>query len=82
VCPSGAHSPIAWRRLQKRDAWAAAACTDPTLVGRELLDDALSRALPGALTWESYVTSATILNHIQRQPRASGGALQLTRQGV
>ena len=69
-CPSGAHAPIAGRRVQKREAWAAAACNDHPRLGLELLDDAIQRAIPGDSTWARSVTSAQSRNHSQSPPRA------------
>jgi hypothetical protein len=48
----------------------------------ELMDDALQRSLPGAFTFDSYFTSAKVLNHIQSTQRAYVGDLRLNRQVV
>jgi hypothetical protein len=82
VCPSGAQYPVEWRRFQKRDAWVAAAFKDHTRLCMELLDAAITRAIPGAFTCESSLTSAKILNHLHSKQRAYVGDLQLTRQVV
>ena len=82
VCASGAHSPIEWRRFQKRDTCTAAAFKDHTMLCMELIDDAIKRAIPGDWTLDSYLTSATILNHIQSTQRAYVGDLQLNRKIV
>ena len=79
-CPAGAHSPSEWRRFQKREACAAAACQDHTLLGMALLDDAIQRGIPGDLTLARYVTSAKLLNHLQRKQRADVGARKLHRK--
>jgi hypothetical protein len=36
----------------------------------ELIDDAITRGIPGAFTLDSYFTSAKVLNHIQGTKRA------------
>jgi transposase len=82
VCPSGAHYPIEWRRFQKREACAAAEFKDHTMLCMELIDDAITRAIPGDSTFDSYVTSAKILNHIQSKQRAYVGDLKLNRKVV
>ena len=53
VCPSGAHSPIAWRRLKKRAPCAAKACKAHTHLGIEVIDAALTRGIPGDFTLDS-----------------------------
>ena len=65
VCPSGAHYPIEWRRFRKRDACPEGAFKDHTALCIELIDDAVQRAIPGDFTFDSYFTSAKVLNHIQ-----------------
>jgi hypothetical protein len=82
VCTSGAHYPIEWRRFKKRDACAAGEFKDHTLLCMELIDDAIRRAIPGDFTFDSYFTSAKVLNHIQRQQRAYVGDLKLNRKVV
>ncbi len=82
VCPSGAHYPIEWRRFQKRDACAAEEFKDHTMLCMELIDDAITRAIPGDFTFDSYFTSAKILNHIQSKQRAYVGDLKLNRKVV
>src|SRR5215510_1641231 len=82
VCPSGAHYPIEWRRFQKRDACAEGAFKDHTLLCMELIADAITRAIPGDFTFDSYFTSAKVLNHIQRQQRGYVGDLKLNRKVV
>jgi len=82
VCPSGAHYPIEWRRFQKRDACAEDAFKDHTLLCMELIDEAITRAIPGDFTFDSYFTSAKILNHIQSKQRAYVGDLKLNRKVV
>jgi DDE superfamily endonuclease len=82
VCSSGAHYPIEWRRFQKRDACVAAAFKDHTMLCMELIDDAITRGIPGDFTFDSYFTSAKILNHIQSKQRAYVGDLKLNRKVV
>lgn len=82
VCTSGAHYPIEWRRFKKRDACADGEFKDHTTLCIELIDDAIRRAIPGDFTFDSYFTSAKILNHIQRTHRAYVGDLKLNRKVV
>lgn len=82
VCPSGAHYPIEWRRFQKRDACAEGTFQDHTMLCMALIDDAITRAIPGDFTFDSYFTSAKVLNHIQSKQRAYVGDLKLNRRVV
>lgn len=82
VCAAGAHYPIEWRRFQKRDTCAAEEFKDHTMLCMELIDDAIKRAIPGDFTFDSYFTSAKILNHIQSKQRAYVGDLKLNRKIV
>lgn len=82
VCPSGAHYPIAWRRLKKKDACEADAFKDHTTLCLELVDDAIGREIPGDFTFDSSLTHAKVLNHLHGHQRAYGGDLKLTRQVV
>jgi uncharacterized protein YndB with AHSA1/START domain len=82
VCTSGAHYPIEWCRFKKRAACAAGEFKDHTELCIELIDDALRRGIPGDFTFDSYFTSAKVLNHIQRQQRAYVGDLKLNRKVV
>jgi hypothetical protein len=82
VCPSKAPYPIEWRRLKKRDSCPAKDFKDHTALCIELIDDAVKRGIPGDFTFDSYVTSATVLNHLQRKQRASVGDLKLNRKVV
>jgi hypothetical protein len=82
VCPSGAHYPIEWRRFKKREACVASACKDHTPLCIELIDDALPRDIPGDFTFDSYCTSAKVLNPIQGTKRAYVGAMKLNRTVV
>jgi uncharacterized protein YndB with AHSA1/START domain len=82
VCPSRAHYPIEWRRFRKRDACAEGEFTDHTMLCMALIDDTIKRAIPGDFTFDSYFTSAKILNHIQSKQRGYGGDLKLNRKVV
>jgi DDE superfamily endonuclease len=82
VCPSKAHYPIEWRRFKKRDACPAQEFKDHTELCMELIDDALKRSIPGDFTFDSYFTSAKVLNHIQSTQRAYVGDLKLNRKVV
>jgi len=82
VCPSRAHYPIEWRRFKKRDACSATECKDHTDLCIELIDDVLKREIPGDFTFDSYFTSAKVLNHIQSTQRGYVGDLKLNRKVV
>jgi DDE superfamily endonuclease len=82
VCPGGAHYPIEWRRFKKREACAASEFKDHTQLCIELIDDAIARDVPGDFTFDSYFTSAKVLNHIQGAKRAYVGDLKLNRKVV
>jgi len=82
VCPSRAHYPIEWRRFKKRDTCPAQAFKDHTELCIELIDDALKRGIPGAFTFDSYFTSAKVLNHLQSKQAAYVGDLKLNRKVV
>ena len=82
VCTSGAPYPSEWRRCKKRDACVAGECKDHTALCSALIEDALRREMPGDCTFDRYFTSAKVRNHLQRQQRAYGGDVKLTRQGV
>jgi uncharacterized protein YndB with AHSA1/START domain len=82
VCPSRAHYPIEWRRFRKRDACAEGEFTDHTMLCMALIDDTIKRAIPGDFTFDSYFTSAKILNHIQSKQRGYVGDLKLNRKVV
>ena len=80
VCPSGAHYPIEWRRFRKREACAEGEFVDHTKLCIQLVDDAIDREIPGDFTFDSYFTSAEVLNHIEAQGRAYVGDLKLNRK--
>jgi len=82
VCPSGAHYPIEWRRFRKKDACPKAEFKDHTELCIELIDDAIARGIPGDFTFDSYFTSAKVLNHIQDTKRAYVGDVKLNRKVV
>ena len=82
VCPSRAHYPIEWRRFKKRDTCPAQEFKDHTELCIELMEDALKRGIPGAVTFDSYFTSAKVLNHLQSKQAAYVGDLKLNRKVV
>jgi len=82
VCPSGMHYPIEWRRFKKRDSCPATDFKDHTQLCMELIDDALTRGIPGAFTFDSYFTSAKVLNHLHSKQAAYVGDLKLNRKVV
>jgi hypothetical protein len=82
VCPSKAHYPIEWRRFKKRDSCPAKDFKDHTELCIELIDDVVKREIPGDFTFDSYFTSAKVLNHLQSKPRAYVGDLKLNRKVV
>lgn len=82
VCPSKAHYPIEWRRFKKRAACEAGTFKDHTELCIELIDEARKRGIPGAFTFDSYFTSAKVLNHIHSQQAAYVGDLKLNRKVV
>ena len=79
VCPSGAHYPIAWRRFKKRAACKKGECTDHTVLCIALINEAITRGIPGDCTFDSYGTSAKVLNHIASTKRAYVGDLKRNR---
>src|SRR5262249_34547406 len=82
VCTSGAHYPIEWRRFKKRASCPPAEFQDHTQLCIALIDDALQRGVPGDFTFDSYFTSAKVLNHIHSKERAYVGDLKLNRKVV
>jgi hypothetical protein len=82
VCPSGAHYPIEWRRFRKKDACPKDEFKDHTELCMELIDDAIVRGIPGDFTFDSYFTSAKVLNHLQDTQRAYVGDVKLNRTVV
>jgi hypothetical protein len=80
VCVSGAHYPIEWRRFRKKDACQKGAFKDHTELCIELINDAIARNIPGDFTFDSYFTSAKVLNHIESTKRAYVGDLKLNRK--
>jgi SRSO17 transposase len=82
VCPSGAHYPIEWRRFKKREACAKGEFTDHTDLCIELINDAIARGIPGDFTFDSYFSSAKVLNHLESTKRGYVGDLKLNRKVV
>ena len=70
VCPSGAHYPMEWRRFKQRDACHQGEFKDHTALCIALINDAMARDIPGDFTFDSYFTSAKVLNHIASCKRA------------
>ena len=73
---------IEWRRFKKKDACQKGEFTDHTEWCIELINDAIARGIPGDFTFDSYCTSAKVLNHIQSTKRAYVGDLKLNRNLV
>jgi hypothetical protein len=82
VCPSGAHYPMAWRQLKKRDTCPAEEGKDHTPLCMALIDEALKRGSPGAFTFASACTRAKVLNHLQSTRTAYVGDLKRHRKVV
>jgi len=82
VCTSGAHYPIEGHRFKKRDSCPAKDFKDHTELCIERIDDAVKREIPGDFTFDSYCTSAKVLNHLQSKQRAYVGDLKLNRKVV
>jgi hypothetical protein len=82
VCPWGAPYPLEWRRFNKRDACEPNVFKDHTEWCIELIDDAMAGGIAGDFTFDSYVTRAKVLNHIESQKRLYVGDLKLNRKGV
>ena len=82
VCPSGSHYPIEWRRFRKKDACQAQDVKDHTTLCLDLIDDALSRGMPGDVTFDSHFTHARILNPVHARQCSCTGALRLNRKVV
>jgi hypothetical protein len=80
VCPSGAHYPIEWRRFRKREACAEGTFQDHTKLCIQLIDDALARGIPGDFTFDSYFSSAEVLNHLHARQRTYVADLKLNRK--
>jgi hypothetical protein len=55
---------------------------DHTVLCIELIDDAITRGIPGDFTFDSYFTSTKVLNHIASTKRAYVGDLKLNRKVV
>ena len=82
VCPSGSHYPIEWRRFRKKASCPSEEFKDHTTRCLDLIDDVLSRDIPGDFTFDSYFTHAKILNHLHAKQRHYVGALKLNRKVV
>jgi len=71
-----------WCRCKKRDTCAAGEFKDHTELCIALIDDAITRAIPGDVTVDSSFTSAKVLNHIHSKQRAYVGDLKLNRKVI
>ena len=69
-----------WCRCKQRDTCAAGEFKDHTELCIALIDDAITRAIPGDVTVDSSFTSAKVLNHIHSKQRAYVGDLKLNRK--
>ena len=76
VCTSGKHYPLDFRRFQKEDLCQALAVPfkSHTALCQELVDWVCAQDIPGTFTFDSYFTSAPILNHIHGKQLADGQA--------
>lgn len=81
VCASGKHYPLEFRRFRKKERCAAegTAFKNHTLLCKELVDWVVDRDIPGDFTFDSYFTTAQILNHIARHGRNYVGDLKFKR---
>jgi hypothetical protein len=88
VCTSGKHYPLDFRRFQTRDLCFCLEqpFKDHTTLCQELIDEACAQDIPGTFTFDSYFTSAAILNHIHGKTAGDGqrrgyvGSLKLNRK--
>jgi DDE superfamily endonuclease len=88
VCTSGKHFPLFFRRFRKKQA-----CLDRqeefvnhTQLACALIEEVCTRHLPGTFTWDSYFSSAEVMNYTHErkdrcgQPRAYVGDLKFNRK--
>jgi hypothetical protein len=88
VCTSGKHYPLDFRRFQTRELCACLEqpFQDHTTLAKELVDWVCEQQIPGTFAFDSYFTSAALLNHIhskitaQGQPRGYVGSLKFNRK--
>jgi hypothetical protein len=88
VCPGGKHYPLEFRRFKKKDQCEVTEekFLDHTVLFCELVDWVCKQKIPGDFTFDSYFTSAEILNHIQGKqdhfgrPRGYVGDLKFNRK--
>ena len=88
VCPGGKHFPLEFRRFKKREQCEATGETfeDHGVLFRQLIDGVCEQQIPGAITFDSYFSSAANLNHIhehtneQGESRAYVGDLKTNRR--
>jgi hypothetical protein len=88
VCTGGKHYPLEFRRFQKEDLCDCLEVPfkDHTALACELIDWVDQRHIPGVFTFDTYFTSAAVLNHIHGkrlasgQPRGYVGSLKFNRK--
>jgi hypothetical protein len=62
--------PFEWRRFRKKDACVDGQFKDHIELCIELIEDAITRDIPGDFTFDSYFTSAQVgLDHSVGHPR-------------
>lgn len=81
VCQSGKHYPLEFRRFRKREQCKVegTAFKNHTTLCMELVDWVVEQQIPGEFTFDSYFTSAEVLNHIQQHKRVYVGDLKMNR---
>ena len=91
VTSAGYHYPIEFRRFRKKqtvekekqeDPKSEAVFKDHTQLAIELIEDVIQRAIPGDFTFDSYFTSAEVLNHIDAQGRNYVGDFKQNRKVI
>ena len=81
VCASGKHYPLEFRRFRKKEACVAAdePFKNHTILCKELIDWVVEQTIPGDFTFDSYFSTAEILNHIDSKQRNYVGDLKFNR---
>lgn len=91
VTSAGYHYPIDFRRFRKKEAVEKERQEDPktkavfkdhTQLAIELIEDVLRREIPGDFTFDSYFTSAEVLNHIDGKGRNYVGDFKQNRKVI
>jgi len=80
VCPSGKPDGLDFRRFRKEADGPPAEFTDHTVLFCEGADWIIDREIPGALTFDCYVTHATVLHHLKAKRRGYVGDLKCNRK--